>query len=1859
MSSCCGSYGNPFVQVLFMGASISQFSAAVSWDNSDGGMTIELAEDKRSGNPRIQVNGSSNGGTLSIVTTPDNFSPPSVGAPCFFWYGGFQTGGILMNWQQVDSANGPQTYSVKIGPPNSILAGTQVILSAYDGPTYGVNNLLNVHAVLESMGVACGQGEYLYTYPPFGMADALSYYPAPGWIKQSGEGWTWAQIRGVLAMLLATQGINYCGYHYIVDISELPILNSEIRIPGDSKSLLDIISDVCKIAGVEYFLEVIPMGGAGSCAGNLSSGTHAIKVRVGKSAEQAADESANYINSSLCDNIEDRLKYGSISRAVESASCVISKSRGLELCQNVFNAFITGDNRQDIWQIDYSGDCDGDDTIWPYWGKDVNGNVIKGTGCSSPADTWEPVDSHSFEIDITDLNIDGLSTWRVTLPELRAALVGESMWRTYLASLETEKFSQLFNTFNEAEFGNIIGGNDASYFLKEFAGVFNANDPDGPRANSIDFGPFSKLNADKVLGPDTGVEWIKTSKLFDYVRRYATEFYGKQFMVKLPFMCSSYDEDNPTVWGLNWEKSDGGWTDGPVLGLANNSWIVESFRLDDRRIGGFCRFVSDQMLLLDGVQKGSYFIVSPYEAYVGATVTDIVCVPDSNGNCVNDWRAVINLAGPVGVVNELGVPNEWVLAFAIISKYQAGAVDAMTWRDAAKELMHAGGDRMAMGGYPGFIMPVSAAVPLKSLKLVYGPWFAQDVDGVWSGNDKGTTEYYRDTGMSPWSYGSTAIMNYAGRMTAAAYVHDKFVVEMGEIRFAGSPVGSLGRLIYSLGPVVSRVDVQVGRGDGEVSTSYYMKTWTPSYKDFGIMRAKALQRTASIAVRTESMFKKKMLESIHNRMANSYYGIMMTEWKKVVGQTGASSHDVLFADARKSQKTDGDYARYNVVTSEGRKDVSSLQTTDASEWRRRAYMQQIGMFRPFSTIHKDAVSAQDDGRYFPRYDKSEKPPIGEDDHKLNDYDSSSSDKEDNILTRNSYFYTNEQVPPVYCYEPNIPITVNTLSPFLADENMLIPTSRGWQGDSDVKLASSSVGHDIEYIARDGVYPTHLSVKNSSYSEDHYYRAIALRGPLIIAGWGYDIDNHPVPNSSTSYDNWTSDEGWGEDDGPTRQFEDDWLSKPHKWKCGPVDLRWDYRRKVWTAPPAMKIIKAVLTDWLISEGGCAPAIMFDDAIQFDKEGKGIPTEEGCGKKGYKITIYNSYVYQIIPKGVVCTAYYDTTLQRYELLYAPGAELVEAILDEPLGCNADAEATIQGWAGAPADWDYPELGGCNPFEGRDKIKISNPLKQPICSGKRVFAKLTWAKVSNESSSGNPTLDDCSTTCEKVISFSGVVIQAEFHAECFVTSVDLICTKIRYTGTNSGVLSGIYMPYGIVNGTGNLYGTATGSICVPTDSLTTEDFRTCNIVGKAAGDILDVRLTGSNTNEIQVSGDITSTGVNSLPVDGSITLDLAGCGTSATGLTNVEVTIVPQSDVQIVSSGTIADDGKVKLDINCSTTIVTEAAEISVTLPSHSHPLSCGEHNVGICVPAVIDVADGAPASCSGIDGCSFWFTEGVTGPSGDGYADVSPNPHSHNLLMSQICSGIGNVTGTISTTGYLASGASISGKASIQLPSLNLDCGSVSGTIEGLTATGNVTVYGTFVDNIVASEIKIEATGNITGVCLPVSACLELPNVPVTGRIDDVILQTEADLASGAFRFEGETCTLTATLTIEDFFEYNEYDICVCMRQIFTESTAGETICSIGGTPCSCPQTCNTPLGNCGDKSPYVTYEAPCPVCAVKCTGVEVNKFYKIPKVEFTELTQTDCTSGTEKDPMEKPPYDIGACTENTPDTSDTTTNYNCS
>ena len=64
---------------------------------------------------------------------------------------------------------------------------------------------------------------------------------------------------------------------------------------------------------------------------------------------------------------------------------------------------------------------------------------------------------------------------------------------------------------------------------------------------------------------------------------------------------------------------------------------------------------------------------------------------------------------------------------------------------------------------------------------------------------------------------------------------------------------------------------------------------------------------------------------------------------------------------------------------------------------------------------------------------------------------------------------------------------------------------------------------------------------------------ALRGPLIMSGWGFGSDDMPQPSRGLGW----PDNSYFDDDTPT----DRW-----KWKTGPVHLMWDDERQVWHGGP---------------------------------------------------------------------------------------------------------------------------------------------------------------------------------------------------------------------------------------------------------------------------------------------------------------------------------------------------------------------------------------------------------------------------------------------------------------------------------------------------------------------------------------------------------------------------------------------------------------------------------------------------------------------------------------------------------------------
>ena len=148
------------------------------------------------------------------------------------------------------------------------------------------------------------------------------------------------------------------------------------------------------------------------------------------------------------------------------------------------------------------------------------------------------------------------------------------------------------------------------------------------------------------------------------------------------------------------------------------------------------------------------------------------------------------------------------------------------------------------------------------------------------------------------------------------------------------------------------------------------------------------------------------------------------------------------------------------------------------------------------------------------------------------------------------------------------VNVTTLDPF-NPFNLLNATGNTTASTGDTWFDS---GHNISFALYDnpfdpvmtGIYPSGDDAPVDFNFEKDFFarckaetsgiRSIGFRSPMVLSGWGYDIGGDPVPKSGNVLH-------------PEATYN------PNIWKTGPIDLRWDNFRKVWTAaPPAFYLSK---------------------------------------------------------------------------------------------------------------------------------------------------------------------------------------------------------------------------------------------------------------------------------------------------------------------------------------------------------------------------------------------------------------------------------------------------------------------------------------------------------------------------------------------------------------------------------------------------------------------------------------------------------------------------------------------------------------
>ena len=96
------------------------------------------------------------------------------------------------------------------------------------------------------------------------------------------------------------------------------------------------------------------------------------------------------------------------------------------------------------------------------------------------------------------------------------------------------------------------------------------------------------------------------------------------------------------------------------------------------------------------------------------------------------------------------------------------------------------------------------------------------------------------------------------------------------------------------------------------------------------------------------------------------------------------------------------------------------------------------------------------------------------------------------------------------------------------------------------------------------------------------RTTGLRGPLLLGGFGTDLADKPVPAGNDPFTIL-----------PEAPYD------RSQWKYGPVDLKWDYERKVWSGGP--QIVGGVLVgDIKKPETPCQPTSFIVEIYRYDSQ-----------------------------------------------------------------------------------------------------------------------------------------------------------------------------------------------------------------------------------------------------------------------------------------------------------------------------------------------------------------------------------------------------------------------------------------------------------------------------------------------------------------------------------------------------------------------------------------------------------------------------------------------------------------------------------
>lgn len=1129
-----------YKQVMFLGCTVRSFGASIGWNEQASTVSIDLVQDDCAPieGTKIYYDIDSKQ-PIEYNQADPGYLDPSLGSPCFFKYGRFEFTGLLSNIKRGGINTNKNLYTVTLTSPVEILKSAEVILGEYAGEIFQ-NNVFNVYGALEKeFGIACTTFEQDPVDGPIFGSTAGGY----GGAGRTDAGLPWPKVRQKLVQLTSSiptepndlpfspngrirfPGGGNGGFgllpadvlgvsEYTLDFSEIPVSETDIRIAGSNADILSIVSQVCQEFAHDYFIELV-----------YSSGIKIIKFRtVSRIQEPPTGQIAQFI-----DNLS-------------ASSNLVNAQYGQELRSEIGSKMLIGGQKRSMYQVDngvpLSGaDPDSDyidanfngnqylkDTIVPYYGKSPEGDIYYPIADSVEAESRNAdgeeetitYDKSYINIDLRILN-DSLSvvqfpsSIKLLIKEIQAAQTYSS-WYSYTLSAASSPLGGEIGALIKAAAPGLHSEYDRSKLIDD-------------NGKTIDHIPaFTGLDLSQAIGD--------CKKIY----RFIAEIYQNsqtKVMVRIPYTCAKLNSEEQEV-GPNVSTSlitsdqpaPGGWTEtSAILSLPNPGGIIDYFKNEDGTIPPLASFRVSPNSNFSGLGDTKYYyniIEGVATLFVQVGVNDEIEFLDRN--LAKSPRVILDIPNVSSSIPEdlTSERNNRLAEFDALSRVDPNLIKT----DELAELI-------AESSRPLPPEPIAVAIPFVSNEITYGPWIPDNIS-----EEPGPTQIEKNDTLVPWTYGSYANMQAIAQVIANSSVANMRVSENGSVTVPAAPTISLGEAIQSVGPNLTALTVNAG-ADGGINTTYTFRTYA---QKFGILskynanelsnrlsnlnKFNAKQRLQDSVSRIKSANVKRIASLPKIKLSDKGEKGVVEE----VLEEGAVTniHVGSVTDVDRSVEPEGGGPSQAIETfnrpGAATKSFKNLRLETSNDgFDSKAIMSDDGFYRPVSLTG---------GGGLPRLAKPKITGVN--------YDGESGPE-----TLTSPFFN-------FLMNPSATEGMHTGDTGTAGHDIQVLARR------DYAFYTGETGVDTSYTL---TMPNNIveGENITDYTDD--YRFFALRGPLMMQGWGYDLNDKPIPNAAD--EEGPASSGDFTDENLTNQFLPNWLQKSKTWPVAPIDLRFDRDRGVWT------------------------------------------------------------------------------------------------------------------------------------------------------------------------------------------------------------------------------------------------------------------------------------------------------------------------------------------------------------------------------------------------------------------------------------------------------------------------------------------------------------------------------------------------------------------------------------------------------------------------------------------------------------------------------------------------------------------------